>query len=217
MACTHVVRQGDCLSSIAAHYGFQDWQTIYNHPSNADFRAKRTNPNVIYPGDELYIPDREVRTEACVTDQKHCFVATIPSTYLNVCVQDVTRQPLGNVPYKVLFDALELTGTTDGEGWVRQKIPASASSGSLLVWPNPADPDGTVTWRVSLGHLDPLETTSGIKARLNNLGYECGEDNDVEDEAYAAAVRRFQEEHGLEADGIPGSEVQAKLKDEHRL
>lgn len=52
----HTVKAGECLSSIAASYGFRDYRTICDHPSNAAFRAKRPNPNLIYPGDVVMIP-----------------------------------------------------------------------------------------------------------------------------------------------------------------
>lgn len=54
----HTVKSGEYLSLIARNYGIPDWQTIYNHPQNADFKRKRPNPNLIYPGDLLFIPDK---------------------------------------------------------------------------------------------------------------------------------------------------------------
>ncbi|WP_170303843.1 LysM peptidoglycan-binding domain-containing protein [Reyranella soli] len=56
MATTYTVKQGDNLSSIARKHGLPSWQTIYNDPANASFRAKRPNPNLIFPGDVLVIP-----------------------------------------------------------------------------------------------------------------------------------------------------------------
>ena len=57
----YTVQQGDCLSSIAQNFGFPDYATIYRDPENAAFRKKRPNPNVICPGDILYIPDNKAR------------------------------------------------------------------------------------------------------------------------------------------------------------
>jgi hypothetical protein len=56
MSSTYVVRSGDTLTRIARAHGFTDWRTIYNHPDNAAFRAKRPNPDRIFPGDQLVIP-----------------------------------------------------------------------------------------------------------------------------------------------------------------
>lgn len=55
MPTPYTVKPGDTLSAIARKHGMS-WQDIYNHPDNADFRRKRPNPNLIYPGDVIMIP-----------------------------------------------------------------------------------------------------------------------------------------------------------------
>ena len=52
----HTVKRGETLSGIARQHGLKSWQEIYNHPSNAGFRTKRPNPNLIHPGDQINIP-----------------------------------------------------------------------------------------------------------------------------------------------------------------
>jgi hypothetical protein len=52
----YIVKRGDTLSAIAKQHGLKSWQDLYNHPSNAQFRSKRPNPNMIHPGDRLNIP-----------------------------------------------------------------------------------------------------------------------------------------------------------------
>lgn len=51
----YTVKSGDTLSGIAK-LSDTTWQQIYNDPSNAAFRAKRPNPNLIFPGDVINIP-----------------------------------------------------------------------------------------------------------------------------------------------------------------
>jgi len=58
MSTPYVVKSGDWLSKIAAAHGFSDWRDIYYHPDNAAFRAQRPNPDLIYPGDVVMIPDQ---------------------------------------------------------------------------------------------------------------------------------------------------------------
>jgi N-acetylmuramoyl-L-alanine amidase len=50
MPKVHVVKQGECLSSIAHVYGFSSYRAIYEPPDNAAFRSKRADPAVILPG-----------------------------------------------------------------------------------------------------------------------------------------------------------------------
>lgn len=52
----HIVKKGEYLVLIAKNHGIADWHEIYNHPMNAAFKKKRPDPNLIYPGDELFIP-----------------------------------------------------------------------------------------------------------------------------------------------------------------
>lgn len=217
MSTIHIVKKGECLSSIAYHYMLPDWHIIYDHPQNAEFKAKRPNPNLIYPGDELYIPDPTGREETHPTDLRHIFELKLPPTYVNICIQNEEEEAIADAPFELKVNAFTLAGNTDGDGWIRGKIPAWAEIGDLKVWPVPGDTENFISWEVRLGHLDPLETISGIKGRLNNLGYYYGEVDELEDEEYDAAVRQFQQDNGLVIDGIVGPKTRGELKKDHRV
>jgi hypothetical protein len=217
MATTHIVVQGECLSSIAHDFGFGDWHTIYDDPHNSAFRAKRPDPNLIYPGDELYIPDFTPRDDNCQTDMNHRFQLLAKPTYLNLRIQDPADKALSGANYTLTLDRLTFHGKTDGDGWIKRKIYPNSQFGTLQVWPNSDDQETFFKWDVKLGHLDPLDTTSGVKARLNNLGYDCGEVDSTEDDLYDQAVRQFQQDHNLTVDGIVGPQTRGKLKQEHRV
>ena len=222
MGMIHTVRQGECLSSIAHHYGLASWEVIYDDPHNADFRARRPDPNLIYPGDQVYIPDTEPRVEDVPTDAQHVFVTSASPTYLNLRIKDQDDQPVTAAHYELDLDVITITGTTDDDGWIRSKIPPWAGTGVLKVTPNPDDPDLTIAWEIGLGYLDPIDTVCGIKERLTNLGYwcgdySCGEFNDVEDDDYVAAVIEFQTDYNLKPDGIVGPKTKAALLREHQI
>lgn len=52
---TYIVRPGDSMSKIGQAHGV-DWKDIYTHANNAMFRLKRSNPDLIEPGDRIFIP-----------------------------------------------------------------------------------------------------------------------------------------------------------------
>jgi hypothetical protein len=55
----YIVITGDNLSRIAARHGIRYWQNIYLATENEAFRNLRTNPDLIFPGDRIHIPERE--------------------------------------------------------------------------------------------------------------------------------------------------------------
>jgi hypothetical protein len=57
MSIMYVVRTGDTLTSIAKKFKQKSWQDVYYFSENAAFRKKRPNPNLIFTGDQLFIPD----------------------------------------------------------------------------------------------------------------------------------------------------------------
>jgi len=73
--------------------------------------------------------------------------------------------------------------------------------------------DVDATLRV--GHLDPVEETSGQIARLRNLGYYRGPADGSDLKLMRAAIEEFQCEHGLTVDGVCGPQTQSKLREVH--
>ena len=68
MAEEYQVKQGDCIHSIAFEEGFFA-DTIWNHPNNSDLKSKRKDPNVLFPGDVVHIPDKRPREYSEATNQ----------------------------------------------------------------------------------------------------------------------------------------------------
>jgi N-acetylmuramoyl-L-alanine amidase len=207
----YTVQQGDCLSSIAADFGFIDYRVIYNHPKNAAFKAKRPNPNLIYPGDVLWIPDKEPKQSPAATATTTVFkVKAGPGTRLRVVLLDMERKPLAGRAYTLTVAGNDIKGTTGGDGMVDQPIPDDAASATLLL------DDKGVTRDLELGKLDPIDTVSGYQARLKNLGYDPGPIDGVAGPLTAGGVSAFQTDNApLAVDGDCGPKTQAVLKDKY--
>jgi hypothetical protein len=185
----HVVAAGECVSRIAHSYGFRDYRTIYEDGSNAEFRKKRPNPNLIYPGDEIVIPDKKPRKVSKPTGARHKFVVNTTTRYLRMRLHYDDGAPIANTPFKLTSCGQVVQGQTDSNGILEQEIPKDSETAQVDV--------ESFTWKVRIANLNPMEKTSddgvsGYQSRLRNLDYPP-----------------------LKVDGICGPKTQAKLKEVH--
>lgn len=235
MAGYYTIQQGDYLSKIASINGFANYHTIWDHPNNAALKKKRQDPNVLFPGDKLFIPEKEERKESSITGKRHTFVVTKQSLKLRLVLEDCYEKPIANAPCTLMVDGEARQVTTDASGKIEQQIPATLKEAFLIIndeqtpFENDAIP-------IKVGHLDPVEEISGQIARLNNLGYFAGDVNPAQqtagdggsnddgkdcngdrknDDEFRSAVEEFQCDHGLQVDGKCGPITQAKLKKVH--
>jgi LysM repeat protein len=211
VAGTYTVKQGDHLSKIAKEFGFSDYHTIWDHPNNATLKQQRSNPNVLYPGDSLFIPDRQQRLESRNTDKRHQFQAKKPALKLRLALEDAYEKPIANAPCILVLDGDSRNVTTDGSGKIEQDIPPDVHD-AILVVQDEQTPLNNTQIEIKIGDLDPVEEISGQIARLDNLGYFAGDVNQPDQKAFESAVEEFQCDQGLTVDGICGPVTQAKLK-----
>ncbi len=214
MSC-YRVQQGDTLAKIADAFGLASWKRIYDHPENADLRSRRPNPNLIFPGDSVFVPERQDRTESTPTDQTHKFVYDKPVQVLHLAVEDMDGKRLANKPYKLWVDGLFYPGTTDGKGMLEKEIPIQASVGKLVV--------GDYRWDLGIGDLNPMDDStpdqgvSGAQGRLLNLGYPVGPLDGIYGSKTAAAIRYFQADEHLPETGELDAATRARLLAVHGI
>lgn len=212
MASLHTVASGECLSSIAKRYGFPKWQTIYDHPSNAEFKKARKNPNLIFPGDQIVIPDKEPKEADAATGKLHSFKVKVPAAKLRVVLKNGKGEAFGDKKYVLSAAGMEdIQGQTGGDGLVEQPIDPDLAEATLTLF---VDDKTTFKWRLRLGHLDPAESPTGVHARLRNLGFDPGPE-DQTGPKFVSALKRFQARHGLEVNGQPDDPTIGKLRDLH--
>jgi hypothetical protein len=91
------------------------------------------NPNVLYPGDRVFIPDQKPGERQCATDKRHTFeVKTVPLK-LRVKLERVLSDPFANAQCELQIGADVFHLTTDGDGQIAQKIPTGAHTGSISI------------------------------------------------------------------------------------
>jgi hypothetical protein len=212
----YIVRQGDCLANITERFGFSSYRTIWNDPKNADLRERRPNPNVLCPGDQIYIPERKSKTTDHPADAKHTFVVRKPVVVLRMVVQDGDGKPIESANYRLVAGVKSFEGTTGNDGKIEHPIAPDLESAALdFSYRKPNGVTVHQSWNLKLGHLDDVATPSGIQARLTNLRFDCGDVDGVIGPKTEAAIRGFQEWAGLDVDGVAGPKTQAKLKLSH--
>ena len=227
MGTYHTVVQGEYLTKIARAYGFSSWRTIWNAAENADLRRQRESPNILFPGDRLFIPERGLKEESRPTDQRHRFVVQSDALRLRIVLKSFGHRPLAGHDCTLSVEDLTKNVKTKADGKLDEPITHRVGTGLLVDRGGPAARvrvDRHMELRV--GNLDPVAELSGQIARLNNLGYNAG---DVPDRPLSAAeaqpirkspqflsaVEEFQCDHNLKVDGVCGAATQAKLEAAH--
>lgn len=237
----YIVKQGDSIASIAYNRDLF-WETIWKHPKNAKLKEQRGNPNILQPGDRVFVPEKEAKSESCTTDQRHRFKRKGVPEKLKIRIlieergedqsQEISSsqkdhipplkgqefqsparyKPRAKVPYVLEIDGNLSNGTTNNEGYVEYSILPNARKGHLIL--EPGTPN---EWIVELyvGYLNPISEISGVKQRLNSLGLECGECDEQETQELEQALRSFQRKQGLQIIGRLDEQTKQKLKDLH--
>jgi hypothetical protein len=206
----HTVKQGDTLISIAAQNDYPSWEAIWMDPGNAELRKKR-DPQVLQEGDTVVLPEKKTRVVHLATDKKHTVTVPTIKAFCRVILRDDSGRPMANKRFQLEVGDKIKNGTTDGSGVAELQVEPKAVDGKLKVFYDDADPSKAVTWKVKLGHLDPIEKLSGVKARLTNLGFVCGAIDDAKNEELTNAVRNFQIVHRLPVTGEVDDEMTSLL------
>ena len=202
------VSPGDSILSLAQDAG-HFWETLWNHPPNADLKGKRKNPNILAPGDEVTIPPIRVKDYSCATDQRHSFKRRGVPAKLKMQLF-LLGEPRRNEKYTLILDNKAINGTTDADGNLEHFIMPNAKGGKLLL------NGGKEEYPVRIGHLNPIDIISGVKQRLNNLGYNCGDESDDESDQFKEAVIQFQGDQKLNPTGEVDDATRAKLESLHK-
>lgn len=209
----HVVKQGECLSLIAAAYGFADWKLIYDDGANAALKKKRPNPHVLHPGDEVMIPDRDPTPVDVATGKEHRFVLKLPKRALEVKMLDEHKLPLKKEHWIATAGDDVYYGVTDGDGLLTLDLPLDATRVSIWIAGQERD--------LSLGALNPMEEApddglSGAQGRLLGLGFDPGPLDGVMGPRTRSAIVAFQRHFKLKITGEADDATRARLKKEYR-
>ncbi len=223
MAKKHVVKQGECLSTIAEKYGFLDWRMVYEHPANSALRKQRPNPNIVFPGDVVNIPkppETEGLTVKVATGNTEQIVVDRDPTLLRLKVLDHVKGDGCQAKYLLEVEGLPepKKGEIDKTGELEVAIPPWARTGRLTLLSKSTGEVMRVL-DLDIGGLDPLTSPSGVRERLRRLGFDPGPDPEYTEESEGdelgpqtqAALRSFQVHFELKETGLLDDDTRAKL------
>lgn len=230
------VQPGDCLSRIAHGNGLT-WQVLWDDPENSALREKRKNPNILYPGDIVYIPDLRPNHQDSSSELRHRFrlkhapakmkiqlverdwgQAIVPPPNGDALYEDPDFQPVAgtstpraNLPFTLAVVGKLMSGQTDSDGFLECYIPPDAQEGRLTLNPGAANEEAIT---LQIGGMDPMSEVPGQKKRLSNLGFHCDAGDDATPE-FQAALSLFQEFAGCQITGDADDATQSALQHRH--
>lgn len=194
-----VVRSGECLSELAYRHGTRA-ETVWLHPKNAELKASRLNPEVLSPGDVVWLPREPARRGFDVSPGMalNAF-ATIPPRTIAVRLIHEDGEPLANEPFSVVGGKARPPGMTDETGCASFEVPVTGREALVTL------PTRGVQLVVRPGKLRPLSTIEGAVGRLQNMGYGVHELDHLSceqrDEYATFLFAWFQRDRGLPVTG----------------
>lgn len=242
MAEDYTIQAGDCIASLARDRGFL-WETIWNHPRNAQLKRTRKDPNVLMVGDVVYVPDLTLKQVPKPTDQAHQFkLKNVPAKLRLRLLRPPKTDQAGQSPSLVSGRAIDnlyedpspqppqpdepragVPYTLEIDGALLRGITDKDGRIEHSIPPNARQ--GTLMVELGtanelilplrLGYLNPVSELSGIKQRLANLGLGCGDLSDEPTPEMAAALSIFQERAGLPVTGEVDGATRDRLANLH--
>lgn len=202
---SYEVKQGETISSIGFQFGFLP-ESLWNLAENRTLKALRVNGDILLPGDVVVIPALRTATFEKPTTQHHRFKRLGVPARLRLRFLGYAG-PQAETRYILTIDGRKIEGMTDGEGVLEAFVPPNAQSGEVEI-------DGEL-YPLQLGNLDPVGELSGVKKRLNNLGFLCGDAEAPPDHLLEMALRKFQQRMRLPETGAPDDVTRSKLREVH--
>ncbi len=211
----YVIRQGDYITKLGHTMGF-DALSVWNDPKNAGLRDRRPDPDMLHPGDLLWVPDAPDHRKLSVkAGGSNRYAAHIPKKPIDLKIQ-IGGEALPKEPYMILGLGPEpVVGETDERGHLVTKVDVSVREIEVILTRKER------TLRLRIGDLDPVDTLAGLRKRLLHLGYyqptKVGiENQDATDgDALVSALKAFQAHEKLAVTGKLDEDTRKALHGAH--
>ena len=209
MSRTRRIQSGEHLARLAYLHGHRTVDDIWMADENAELRARREDPGVLAPGDEIVVPVAEpFEFYGLAVGRRHRIELNLPYPLVRLELAYANEAAVV-APFaeaEVSFDDQSQTLAPDPSGVLEFEIGPFTTTVEVVVQGRGLS--------CTVATLEPVDTFEGIHGRLQNLGYEPGPrrgQRSGDGVAFLSAVQEFQCDHGLKVDGDPGEQTQARL------
>jgi hypothetical protein len=207
VAKQHTATGGDSVESVAYANGLF-WETVWNDPANEPLRQLRDDPNILEEGDLLTVPDLRIKEVSKPIDQRYRFRRKGVPSKIEVRLTIYDDQPRPGVPYTVTMGKRKLSGSSDGDGWIRFSVMPDVKRGSLQLVTGE-------TYEFEVGTVRPPAILKGVQGRLRNLAYFLGAIDGEMSEALADAIERYQRDRKVPVTGKADDATVSALEADH--
>ena len=214
MPIEYVVKQGDCIASIAFKHGFFP-ETLLSAPQNENIRKKRLNLNILMKGDTIFVMDKREKFIPISAENKYRFRRKGVPDMLHLVLAEEDGTPCSRLNYCIDIDGHKRSGKTNKDGVIRHVIKPYARKARLWIEDEPEDGNLKEIYEIHLGDLNPITEESGVLMRLRNLGYYDGSVEGPIDDGVALAIEEFQEYEGLTVTGKLNDETTQRIEEKH--
>jgi hypothetical protein len=217
-----VIQRGDFLSKLADAFAF-DADAVWNDDHNADLRALRYSPDMLVPGDVMFVPgepNAPVETAPHAADGASTALSPVPTSSISV---RFTEAIYASKAYRL--QELDELGVlmTDETGMAKFDCPVTVQTVTVVFSTSGESRE------LNIGGMDPVDTLAGVFKRLQNLGY-LAADSDFDPnelivlraglyalEAHESpeAAEAWAEDAGLSDDGTLDEDVKTMLVTAH--
>lgn len=217
----YVVRSGDYLSSIARNFGTTP-DAIWSDPANADLKKKRRNPEILAPGDVLFLRRVKPKWLSVTVGSTNSFTGKVPTAQVQVVLRDSAGTPLANKNVTTSPKLGDDPLSTDGSGLLTLVVPLTLRTISVVV------ADSGPRFDIRVGGLDPHDTPSGLLSRLRQLGHVAHEDHAIGRRSWlmpharavgqlalARGIESFQRANDREVTGEPSADLHDAVRQAH--
>lgn len=210
----HEVKQGECIAKLAFNFGLAP-DTIWNHPENEKLKADRKELHILNPKDVVFIPPKTLKKLPINSGERIELQQQSALEKLRIRFLHYDDTPRTDLPFLVSIKTSkndiwpDAQGKTDAAGFVIVDVPPNATFAKIIL----GEGEEQEIHEFNLGFVDSIDTVSGVKARLNNLGFYCGEETEEMNDQTVGAIKAFQRRYELEVTGERDDKTLKLLED----